>query len=138
MATDLFVYGSLLFEDVFRAVTGRGAAHEPAVLVGYARYRIRDATYPAIVPEPGESTEGVVYRALDHRAISALDRFEGDMYTRERVEVRRADGTAWAVETYVFVDALRGLLEPEPWHPEVHGPAARAELGGDDTGDPEG
>ena len=132
MPTDLFVYGSLLFDDVFRAVTGRSAPHAPAVLEGYARYRIRDATYPAIVAEPGARTEGVVYAGLDAQAVLALDRFEGEMYTRERVTVRATDGRARAVETYVFVDELHHLLAPEPWHPDVHGPAARAELGGGD------
>ncbi len=135
MGTDLFVYGSLLFDDVFRAVTGTSAPHEPAVLEGFARYRVRDATYPAIVREAAARTEGVVYANLDARAIAALDRFEGDMYTRERVEVVRADGTRWSIETYVFADHLHHLLEPHPWHPDEHGPAARAELGGGADGD---
>lgn len=130
MPTDLFVYGSLLFEEVFQAVTGVSPPHTPAVLEGFARYRVRDATYPAIVPEAGARTEGAVYEELDAEAMRALDRFEGDMYTREHVEVRRADGTTATVETYVFVASLRHLLTPEPWHPDVHGAAARKELGG--------
>ena len=104
-----------------------------AARVSYARYRVRDATYPAIVPEPGAETEGVVYEGLDAQAMSELDRFEGDMYTRERVAVRRPDGRMRLVETYVFAAHLHHLLEPEHWHPDEHGRAARAEFGlGDD------
>jgi len=136
MGTDLFVYGSLLFDDVFRAVTGRAAPRAPAVLEGYARYCVRGATYPAIVPEAGARTEGAVYAALDARAVRALDRFEGEMYVREQVEVSRPDGAPWSVETYVFAEHLRDLLAPELWHPDEHGPAARAALGDGGHEDP--
>lgn len=131
MTLDLFVYGSLLFADVFRGVTALEARCEPAVLSGFARYRVRDATYPAIVPEEGASTEGGVYRALPPHAMRALDHFEGEMYSRERVTVVRPDGAPWSVETYVCVEAARHLLESEPWHPDAFTAAARAALGGD-------
>ncbi len=129
MTTDLFVYGSLLFDDVFRAVTGRSADHEPAVLADHARYRVRGASYPAVVPEPGAETEGVVYARLDDDTMAALDRFEGDMYTRERVAVRLPSGQQKQVDTYVFAAHLHDLLERLPWDPAVQGRAARIEFG---------
>lgn len=138
MATDLFVYGSLLFDDVFRAVTGRSAVCEPAVLPDHARYRVRGASYPAVVPETGAETNGVVYAALDADTMAALDRFEGDMYTRERVVVRLAAGQQRHVETYVFASHLHDLLERLPWDPAVEGRAARIEFGlGPDVPDSE-
>ncbi len=129
MAHDLFVYGALLFDDVFAAVTGAPARRVPATLDGFARYRIRGATYPAMVREPGAHTEGAIYLGLDGEAMGALDRFEGEMYVREVVEVRLEDASLQSVETYVFLESLRDLLDAELWLPDVHGPAARAELG---------
>lgn len=129
--TDLFVYGSLLFADVFRGVTHLQLDCEPALLAGFARYRVRGASYPAIVPEPGAETAGGVYRDLPAEAMEALDRFETAMYERRRVRVTLSDGRPRIVEAYVCTPAARHLLEPTPWNPDEFDAAARAALGGD-------
>ena len=112
----LFCYGSLEFADVMRAVTGRSFAGEPALLEGYARYRVRDADYPGLVPEPGASTEGTLFGALDAKALTALDRFEGALYERRTLDVcrLRASDTA-AAQVYVVREAHRHTLSREPW-----------------------
>jgi len=112
----LFCYGSLEFEAVMREVTGRSFAGEPAALDGFARYRVRDAHYPGLVPEPGAQTPGTLYRALDAAALAALDRFEGALYARRTLEVvRLRDATPARAEVYVVRDAHRHTLTAEPW-----------------------
>jgi gamma-glutamylcyclotransferase (GGCT)/AIG2-like uncharacterized protein YtfP len=112
----LFCYGSLEFDAVMRAVTGRSFVGEPASLEGFARYRVRDAHYPGLVPEPGAQTSGTLYRALDAEALAALDRFEGALYARHTLEVLRAsDASRAAAEVYVVRDAHRHTLTAEPW-----------------------
>jgi gamma-glutamylcyclotransferase (GGCT)/AIG2-like uncharacterized protein YtfP len=111
----LFCYGSLEFPEVMREVTGRSFASEPATLEGFARYRVRDAEYPGLVPEPGARTEGTLFRALDAEALAALDRFEGALYERRRLEVRRRDGSSAAAQVYVVRDEHRHALSSEPW-----------------------
>jgi gamma-glutamylcyclotransferase (GGCT)/AIG2-like uncharacterized protein YtfP len=112
----LFCYGSLEFAEVMRAVTARSFAGEPAALDGFARYRVRDADYPGLVPEPGARTEGTLYRELDPDSLAALDRFEGALYARHTLDVERLrDGSRAAAQVYVVRDAERHTLSREPW-----------------------
>ncbi len=46
----VFVYGSLMAPEVLNIVLNRIPRTTPAVLHGYARYRIKQRVYPAIVP----------------------------------------------------------------------------------------
>jgi gamma-glutamylcyclotransferase (GGCT)/AIG2-like uncharacterized protein YtfP len=112
---NLFCYGSLQFDEVMRAVTGREFAGEPAELDGFARYRFRDATYPGLAPEAGASTEGTLFRGLDGAALEALDRFEGARYERVAVEVRTRGGGSAAAQVYVVCAAQRDSLSREAW-----------------------
>ena len=112
---NLFCYGSLEFAEVMCEVTGQGFAGEPATLDGFARYRVRDAEYPGLVPEPGARTEGTLYRALDADSLAALDRFEGALYERRTLDVRTRDGGFAPAQVYVVREAHRHTLSREPW-----------------------
>jgi gamma-glutamylcyclotransferase (GGCT)/AIG2-like uncharacterized protein YtfP len=112
---NLFCYGSLQLAVVMRAVTGRDFDAAPAVLAGFARYRVRDAEYPGLVPEPGARTEGTLYRGLDAAAIRALDHFEGAFYERLTLEVELASGARESAEIYVVVPARRGEISQDAW-----------------------
>lgn len=118
MNHDVFVYGSLLFADVFEAVTGASPPRAEARLAGYARYRLRGETYPAIVPEPGAQTVGAVYRSVTRAMLERLDRFEGEEYLRTRVDVVLSSGERLVAHVYVLDPLEHGRLEPEPWDPE--------------------
>lgn len=111
----LFCYGSLELAEVMREVTGRTFEGELAELDGFARYRVRDADYPGLLPEPGARTKGTLYRAVDDAALAALDRFEGPLYERRLLEVRAADGERRHAHVYVVREAQRGSLTREPW-----------------------
>jgi gamma-glutamylcyclotransferase (GGCT)/AIG2-like uncharacterized protein YtfP len=56
----VFVYGTLLDDRMARGLLGRLPHNRPAKLPGYARYRVKNATFPAITPESGSSVEGRV------------------------------------------------------------------------------
>ena len=114
---DVFTYGSLQFPSVLGAVIGRVPASEPAVLEGFARFRVRDATYPGIVAAAGARTEGTVWRGLDAAALDALDRFEGALYERRLLPVRTRAGATLQAHVYVVADARRDVLGPDPWDP---------------------
>lgn len=122
----LFCYGSLEFPEVMREVTGRSFVSEPATLDGHARYRVRDADYPGLVAEAGARTEGTLYRALDAAALAALDRFEGALYERRTLGVRRRDGSTAAAQVYVVRESQRHTLSSDPWDKERF---ARDQLG---------
>jgi Gamma-glutamyl cyclotransferase, AIG2-like len=64
-ASRAFVYGTLQVPRIVKALLKREPETKPAKLQGYARYRVKDALFPAIVPEPSSSVQGMV-RARAH------------------------------------------------------------------------
>ena len=111
----IFAYGTLVFPEVVHALTGRRFSSRPAVLEGFACYRLRGRSYPGVVPAPGARTVGVLFARVDLRSLALLDRFEGDLYVRREVRVRAGDGRLLAALTYVVAPARRSLLSREPW-----------------------
>lgn len=115
----LFFYGTLQFPAIFEAVTGRPLDGENAVLEGYARFRLRGEAFPGIVAAAGAHVPGVICRGIDAVSLARVDRFEGEIYRREPVEVRAGpDGRPVPAETYVVRPRWRGLLADAPWDPE--------------------
>lgn len=90
----LFVYGSLTFPEVLRAVIGRVPTLEPAVVTGWRRVALSGRPYPALVPGDGE-VKG--YRIPDLRAEEwrAVDAFEDPVYAFTRLDLD-AGRTGWA------------------------------------------
>jgi gamma-glutamylcyclotransferase (GGCT)/AIG2-like uncharacterized protein YtfP len=115
----LFAYGTLLIPEVMEVVAGRRLAARAAVLRGFRRRLLRGAVYPAVLPAPGEDTEGVVWSGLDQRALARLDRFEGELYERRRLAVELAEGGACEAFVYVLEPRHRALATDAPWELEV-------------------
>lgn len=130
----LFAYGTLLFPEVLRAVTGRELPSVGATLDRFVRRRVIGELFPAIVAAGvNERVEGVLYLGLDLLDWRRLDLFEGDLYQRLGVVVRcaavestvapapRRDGVAGTREAQVYVlhDRWRHRLDDVPWEPEA-------------------
>jgi gamma-glutamylcyclotransferase (GGCT)/AIG2-like uncharacterized protein YtfP len=111
----IFVYGTLQIDAVMQAVTGRRFEGAPATLDGYTRRRLRERTYPAVVPEADARTEGVVFRGLDDDALARLDVFEDVLYERLRLPVRTGDAQTEDAWVYVLAAEHAGWLSDEPW-----------------------
>ena len=92
MSTAIFTYGSLLFTEIMQAVTGKLFPSQSATLRDYARYGVRSANYPGIIPAPGAYVEGRLYQDVDQAAVEHLDFFEGDLYRRVSVDVDAGSG----------------------------------------------
>ena len=116
-AQRLFVYGTLLMPAVLHAVCGRALATRPARLADFARYRLRGQVYPAIVREPGATTEGLLCAGLDEALWRGLDDWESRLYRRELVTVECADGVALRAHTYVLALPHQQQLSTAPWSP---------------------
>lgn len=98
--------------EVTLAVTGRRLEGQPALLPGFACYRMWGQSYPGIWETPGADTRGILYRHVDAHTMRLLDAFEGTAYRRRKVDVTTG-GTS--VETFVYTPRLRSDLSEEEW-----------------------
>jgi gamma-glutamylcyclotransferase (GGCT)/AIG2-like uncharacterized protein YtfP len=112
---NIFAYGTLVLPEVMRHAAGRTFRCERASLNGYARLRVRNESYPALLPFPDMHTDGVVYFDVDEESVRCLDRFEGSLYRREEVNVKTETGEWVEAETYVVRIEERNRLSAEPW-----------------------
>ncbi len=86
-----------------------------AVLNDFFRSGIREEEYPGIVTQPGTEVSGILYLNLPARALKRLDGFEGEMYSRQEVNVFSDNIGSSRAMTYVFKPQYSHLLTNEPW-----------------------
>lgn len=115
MTRHCFTYGSLMCEDIMSAVCGMPVAGETATLAAHRRHPVRGEAYPGMLPTPGFSVAGVLYRGLPPAAVERLDAFEGPQYERASVTVTLTDGSRIEADTYLFRPELAGQLLPGDW-----------------------
>ena len=85
-----FFYGTLLDRDVTALVLGRRLppqAFAPAVLPGYARWRVQGGSYPVSVPDRKRSVSGAIVGGLSRRDVERLSAYEGPGYRVARLKV---------------------------------------------------
>jgi gamma-glutamylcyclotransferase (GGCT)/AIG2-like uncharacterized protein YtfP len=115
----LFTYGTLMFPEVWQRISIGVVPAEPAVLRGYAMYRVKNAVYPGIIrAEPASEVHGKVYVDLDEDTLFELDTYESSFYQRLPVRVTLASGEEVECHAYVVPDSRRDLLTTEPWDAE--------------------
>ncbi len=116
----LFVFGTLLFDEIVRALIERTPLARPATLAGYRRAEIREpgrlARGPAIVESPGSTVSGRVLVGVDERELRIIDLFEAEAGGYRRITgtvlVEAAQKTA---DFYVATERLRPYLSEEDW-----------------------
>jgi len=96
-------------------VAGRRFAAEPARLADFRRSALSGVVYPAVLPEPGAVTDGVVYAALDAAALARIDRFEGELYERRTLSVALASGAPCEAFVYVLRPEHFALATDAAW-----------------------
>ena len=111
----LFCYGTLQVPEVIKAVTGRTYPKNPAVLAGYAIYKVKDTEYPGIIRARDRETAGLVYEDVSQNDLAVLDLFEGNFYTRKLLEVRFSDDDKAKAWVYVISDRHKDILTDEKW-----------------------
>ncbi len=114
----VFTYGTLMTGSIMQSVTGRRFQGIEATLHGFARYSVRDETYPGIIEDAESSVAGILYTGVDEISLGRLDRFEGDMYRRIAVEVVDCRGAHRTAFAYLVRDSHRHMLTQEPWDPD--------------------
>ncbi len=115
MASHCFTYGSLMCEDILFAVTGSHYRSQPARLEGFRRAPVLGQPYPGIVPAANAQVDGMLYLDLPDEACARLDAFEGEEYSRERIQVQLTDGRTESAWVYVFKPEYAHLLGLGEW-----------------------
>ena len=116
---NLFVYGSLMFDEVWSQLVCGDYLKLPARLHGFMRRRVVGDVYPVIVrSHRGDWVDGIVYFGVGPEDMTRLDLFEADPYDRqthlvlvEGREKRRAD-------VYVLKDDYRYMVHDSEWDPQ--------------------
>jgi gamma-glutamylcyclotransferase (GGCT)/AIG2-like uncharacterized protein YtfP len=111
----LFTYGSLMCEDIMSIVVGSPLLSKSAILPDFQRLTMKDEQYPGVVSFSGGLVEGIVYQGIKEQGWKRLDRFEGEIYSRERVVVNYPENGQETVYCYVVKPEFRQLLTKTPW-----------------------
>ena len=82
----LFVYGTLLLDDVVNVLLGRIPHHQHAVARGWQIVCLPQRVYPGLIPGQGEAV-GKVFTDLTDTEWTTLDAFEDPDYTLATVRV---------------------------------------------------
>ncbi|KAG8381985.1 hypothetical protein BUALT_Bualt05G0029400 [Buddleja alternifolia] len=118
--SNVFVYGSLISDDVVRVLLSRVPPSSPATLPNYHRFSIKERVYPAIIPVEDKKVTGRVLHGISPPELQILDIFEDVEYERRTVDVFLKDSSEkLQAETYVWENKtdpnLYGEWDFEEW-----------------------
>ncbi|XP_059461028.1 AIG2-like protein D [Corylus avellana] len=117
---NVFVYGSLLADDVVKVLLKRIPPSSSASLNGFHRFSVKGRVYPAILPVENKKVTGKVLFGITNPELDILDTFEDVEYERRTVEVSVTDNSEkLQAHTYVWTDKndpnLYGDWDFEEW-----------------------
>jgi len=104
---NLFVYGTLMDDDVWKTVEVKNYESSEAILLGYERRKLHGVSYPGIRRIAAGIVKGKVFWDVDVDDLIKLDAFEGDEYCRKILPIKVND---------TFVKAFAYELKPEFEH----------------------
>ncbi|CAO2817940.1 unnamed protein product [Amaranthus hypochondriacus] len=99
---NVFVYGSLLSDEVVHVLLNRVPVSSPAILPHFQRFSIKGRVYPAILPFENSKVLGRVLTGVTNLELDILDDFEDDEYVRDSVEVTLVDDSE-KLQAYTYV-----------------------------------
>ena len=112
----VFAYGSLTFEHIWVEVTGATNKYTTAFITNVSRKKLINKPYPGgIKTDTLKPLEGRMYFDLSTQQIERLDNFEGELYIREKHEVRLDDGTKEYAHIYLIKDMYQSYVTDEDW-----------------------
>lgn len=113
----MFVYGTLLNDEVLEIILGRRPVKRSASLQGYKRVKVSGQRYPAILPDENSKVDGAILTGLSDSDLKHLDEYEGREYEKVAVVVVAGDVSQRCM-TYMFRPEYNDLLSNEAWSNE--------------------
>ena len=111
---NLFVYGALMYEEVWEQIVSGEFEKSRAVLHGYRRLAVKEEEYPGLIKASGK-VNGCIWYGIDEQNLEKLDTFEGEYYERVPVVAVDNEGNAVEVDVYSFKEEFNNLLESHEW-----------------------
>lgn len=127
----LFVYGTLMNDEVLASLLTGRFAKTKALLSGYQCLAVLNEDYPAIRPAKDSMVNGELISGLSPEHLRVLDQYEGKYYQRTTVtvvttensecdsvcsrECNRGCNRKYQCETYVFKQQYYNLLSESGW-----------------------
>ncbi|KAH7835146.1 hypothetical protein Vadar_023281 [Vaccinium darrowii] len=117
---NVFVYGSLLADEVVTVLLKRVPDSSPAILHGFHRFSIKGRVYPALLPVENKKVTGRVLSGITDPELDVLDTFEDVEYERRTVDVSLMDSSQkLTAHAYVWANSrdsnLYGDWNFEEW-----------------------
>ena len=117
--TNIFVYGTLMFEDVWNRVVEGDYEKVDGTLHGYVRKAVKGEEYPAVIKgDPDSMVKGLICLGVDDHDLKLLDHFEGDDYVRVCEEVETTGNGIIKAEVYVLKRGCENILDDCDWDME--------------------
>lgn len=113
--TDLFVYGTLMLDEVWDRLIRHKHQKLDATVHGFARYTVTGEVYPGLRHKLHGKVHGVLVRGLNKNELNVIDRFEGQYYTRKRIVADVDSFGKVSCETYLFKKNYLHLLSTTEW-----------------------
>ena len=118
MAENLFVYGTLLYDEVWNEVVGHKREKQSAKAFGWARYYVNNKLYPGLISSLDSVVDGMLITGLTNQEWSKLDKFEDDLYIRKLIDITLENNTTIQSYAYIVEQANCKYLSSIPWEPK--------------------
>jgi len=118
----LFAYGTLQHPRIMQHVLGRIPEASPAVLRGFARYRMKGYDFPGIVPEADQEVDGTLFTGISATEWKRLDTYEADFYERLGVQVQLHPPETTPAFAYVVPPRNLHLISTDLWELKTYIP----------------
>ena len=112
---NLFVYGALMYEEVWSRIVQGDFCKIKGQISGYRRLAVKNEEYPGLVVGDG-IVQGYIWLGLDEGNLARLDIFEGEYYERTPAIAVDKEGNSMDVNVYSFRKEFLGLLENNDWN----------------------
>lgn len=111
----LFVYGTLMNDEVLSLLLGRNFSKTKAILPGFQCFKVKGQNYPAIIESEKSYVDGEILYDVNTEEFDLLDAYEGETYKRISVTVLTEESIEHACEVYVLKSDYCDMLSDKSW-----------------------
>ena len=112
--SNLFVYGTLLDDEIWQNLIRRSYKRHSATLDHYQAFYVKNRNYPGLVQKKGKMVRGEIILSVTKTDFSRLDVYEGDLYERIQLNVKVDEKTVPA-QVYIVKKKYIKLLDSKEW-----------------------